>query len=143
MSVLRRSSRRNIAYSACFVCEKDKLHYSKYGSAKQENLIRCELSSGEVSLKMAMMYNLESDDSSLVPAAKRLKIMISDKDALFADVLYHQHCYNKFTRDYKPAKSNREAKDNVEKATAEKMFFNATKTKSAKSKILLSSTGFA
>ena len=26
--VLRRNSRGNIAYSACFVCEKDKLHYS-------------------------------------------------------------------------------------------------------------------
>ena len=27
-SFVRRSSRGNIAYSACFVCEKDKLHYS-------------------------------------------------------------------------------------------------------------------
>ena len=39
-SVSRRSSRENIPYSACFVCEKDKLHYSKYGSTKHENLIR-------------------------------------------------------------------------------------------------------
>ena len=27
-SVLRQTSRGNIVYSACFVCEKDKLHYS-------------------------------------------------------------------------------------------------------------------
>ena len=80
-SVLRQSSRGNIVYSACFVCEKDKLHYCKCGSTKHENLTRCELSSGEVSLKRAMMNNLESDDPSLVAAAKKLKIMISDKDA--------------------------------------------------------------
>ena len=58
-SVLRQSSRENTAYSACFVCEKGKLHYSKYGSSKHENLVRCELSSGEASLKRAMMNNLE------------------------------------------------------------------------------------
>ena len=81
VSVLRRSSRGNKVYSLCFVCEKDKLHHSKYGLAKHENLIRCELSSGEVSLKRVMMGNLESDESSLVAAAKRLKVMISDKDA--------------------------------------------------------------
>ena len=92
-SVLRRSSRGNIAYSACFICEKDKLHYSKYGSRKDENLIRCKLSSGEGSLKRAMMDNLQWDDPSLVVTAKRLKIMISDKDAHSADVLYHQRCY--------------------------------------------------
>ena len=37
---------------------------------------------------------------------KRLKIMVSDKDAHSADALYHQCCYNKFTRDYKSAESN-------------------------------------
>ena len=36
------------------------------------------------------MDNLESDDFSLVAAAKRLKIMISAKDTHSADVLYHQ-----------------------------------------------------
>ena len=37
---------------------------------------------------------------------KRLKIMVSDKDAHSADALYHQCCYNKFTRDYESAESN-------------------------------------
>ena len=90
--------------------------------------MRAELFSSETSLKRVMVDNLESDDSSLVAAAKRLKIMISDKDAHSADVLYHKHCYNKFTWDYKPAKSNREAKDSLEKATAEKRFSTLLKT---------------
>ena len=62
-----------------------------------------------------MMDNLESNDSSLV-AAKWLKI-ISYKYAHAADVLYRQRCYNKFTRDYKSAMSNREAKGSVIKTT--------------------------
>ena len=74
------------------------------------------------------MDNLESHDSSLIVAARRLKTIISDQDAHFADVLYHKRCYNKFTRDYKPAKSNREAKDSLEKATAEKRFLTLLKT---------------
>ena len=74
------------------------------------------------------MDNLESDDSSLVVAAKRLKIMRSDKDAHSVDVLYHQRCYSKFTREYKPSKSDREAKDSAEKATAEKRFLMLIKT---------------
>ena len=86
-----------------------------------------ELSSGVASLKRVMMDNLESDDSSLVAAAKRLKI-ISDKDAHSTDILYHKRCYSKFTRDYKPAKSNRVAKDSLEKATAEKRFLTLLKT---------------
>ena len=99
-SVLRRINKENIACSAGFVCEKDKVHYYKYGSTEHENLMRCEPSSGGVSLKRAMMDNLESDNSSLVAAVKRLKIdkMISDKDAYSADVFYHQRCYSKFTR---------------------------------------------
>ena len=76
-----------------------------------------------------MMEYLESDGSSLVAAANRSKIMISDKgDAHSADVLCHQRCYDKFPRDYKPAKSNREAKDSLEKATAGKMFLALLKT---------------
>ena len=74
------------------------------------------------------MDNLQSDDSCLVAAVKKLKIMISDKDARSADVLHHKRCYNKFARDYKPAKSNRKAKDNLEKATAEKRFLTLLKT---------------
>ena len=62
-----------------------------------------------------MMDNLESNDSSLVAAAKRLKI-ISYKYAHAADILYRQRCY-KFTRDYKSAMSNREAKGSVIKTT--------------------------
>ena len=62
-----------------------------------------------------MMDNLESNDSSLV-AAKWLKI-ISYKYAHAADVLYRQRCYNKFTRDYESAMSNREAKGSVIKTT--------------------------
>ena len=115
------SNGANIVYPVCFFSEKDELHYPECGSLKHENLTRCELSSGEVSLKKAMMNNLESDDPSLV-AVERLKIMISDKDAHSTDVLYHQHCCNKFTRDHKPAKSNWEEKDNAEKGTAEKGF---------------------
>ena len=45
VSHLRQSGRGKIIYSTCFLCKKDKLHYSKYGSTKHENLIRCELSS--------------------------------------------------------------------------------------------------
>ena len=108
-----------IDYPVCFVFEKGKLHYSQYVSLKQENLIRCELSSGEVSLKRAMVDNLELDDSSLAEAAKSLKIVISDTDAHSTDVLYHQRCYNKFTRDYKQAVSDREDKGSMETATAE------------------------
>ena len=74
------------------------------------------------------MDNLESDDFSLVAAAKRLKIMISDKDAHFTDILYHKRCYSKFTRDYKPAKSNMLAKDSLEIAKAEKRFLALLKT---------------
>ena len=44
------------------------------------------------------------------------------------NVFYHQRCCNKFTRDYKPAESNREDKDKVEKATAEKRFLMLLKT---------------
>ena len=55
--------------------------------------------------------------------------MISNKDEHSADVLYHQRCYNKFTRYYKPSKSNRKAKDSVEKATAEKRFLTLIKHK--------------
>ena len=68
------------------------------------------------------MDSLESDDSSLVAAVANLKIMVSDKDAHSAEVLYYQHCYNKFTRDYKPAEGNWEEEDSVEKATGEKSF---------------------
>ena len=60
------------------------------------------------------MDNLESDDSYLVAAVKRLKIIISDKDAHSVDIPSHQRCYNKFTRDYKPAKNDWEAKDSLE-----------------------------
>ena len=70
-SVSRWSKRRNIVYFAWFVNEKDKLHYSKYGSTKHKNVTLCALSSGEV--------NLEFDDPSLVAVAKRLEIMTSDK----------------------------------------------------------------
>ena len=64
-------------------------------------------------LKQAIMDNLQSDYPSLVAAAKRLTILIPGNYAHSSDVLYHQHCYNKFTRDYKPAESNREDKDSV------------------------------
>ena len=69
----RRSSTGNIAYSACFVCEKGRLDYSQYGSTKYENLVRCGLSNGEVNLKRTVMNNLELDDSSLVAAQKGWK----------------------------------------------------------------------
>ena len=52
--------------------------------------------------------------------------MISDKDAHSADGLFHQLCYNKFARDYKSSKSNREARDSVEKS--EKRFLTLIKT---------------
>ena len=113
-SILRQGSRGNIIYSACFVCEKDKLHYSKYCSTRRRR--------GSTSLKRAMMDNLKSDHSSLVVTVTSLKIIISVKDAHSADVVYHQRCYNKFTRDYKPAENNRKDEDSVEKATAEKKF---------------------
>ena len=103
------------------VFEKDKLHYSQYGSLKHENLIRCELSTDEVSLKRAMMDNLELDDPSLFPATKRLKIMMSDKDARSTDVLYQ-------------AESNREGKGSIEKATAENRFLTIVKTQVINSK---------
>ena len=74
------------------------------------------------------MHNLEPDHSSLVAVEKRLTIIISDKDAHSVDVLYHQHCYNKFTRNYKPSKSDREGKDSFEKAAAEKRFSTLLKT---------------
>ena len=69
------------------------------------------------------MVNLESDNSSLVALVTWLKNMILDKDSHFADVLYHQRCYKKFTEDFKPAESYREDKDKVEKATNEKKSF--------------------
>ena len=69
-----------------------------------------------------MIDNLESDNSYLLAVAKMLKFMISDNYAHSADVPYHQCCYNKFTRDYKPAKSNLEAKESLEKNTAKKRF---------------------
>ena len=75
------------------------------------------------------MDNLESDELPLVTEAERLKIMMSDNGAHFADVLYYQRYYNKFTRDYKPAESNRKNKDSVEKATAEKIFLVLLKHK--------------
>ena len=53
------------------------------------------------------------DDSSLVAVAKKLKIMISDKNAHSTDVFYRQRCYNEFPRDYKPAESNREDKYSI------------------------------
>ena len=81
-----------------------------------------------VGLKKTMMDNPETDDSSLVAAAKKLQIPISEKDAHSVDGLYYQCCCNKFTRDYKPAKRNREAKDSVDKATAEKKFLTLRKT---------------
>ena len=95
---------------------------------KHKNLNRCELSSGEVSLKRVVIDNLELDDPSLVATAKKLKIMILDKDSHSTDVFYHQRCSDKFTRDYKPVESNREDKNSVEKATAEKMFLALLKT---------------
>ena len=107
---------------------------------KHKNLNRCELSSGEVSLKRVVIDNLELDDPSLVATAKKLKIMILDKDSHSTDVFYHQHCSDKFIRDYKPVESNREVKNSVEKITAEKNAFDATKNTSDKSKILLFST---
>ena len=67
---------------------KDELHYSQYGSLKHKNLIRCELFSDEVHLKMAVMDILESDNPSLVTAAKSLKTMISYKATHSAQVLY-------------------------------------------------------
>ena len=73
------------------------------------------------------MDDLELDDLSLVAEAERLKIMMSDNDAHFADVLYYQRYYNKFTRNYKPTESKREDKDSVEKATAEKIFLGLLK----------------
>ena len=54
--------------------------------------------------------------------------MISYKDHHSTDVLFHQRCYNKFTRDYKSVESNRKDKDSVEKATAEKRFLTLLKT---------------
>ena len=128
MSVLTWSSGANIVYPVCFIFEKDELHYSQYGSLKHENLIRCELSSGEVSLERAMIDNLVSDDPSLVVATKRLKIMISYKDQHSTDVLYHQRCYNKFTRDYKSVESDRKDKGSVQKATSVKRFLTLLKT---------------
>ena len=74
-----------------------------------------------------MMDDLELDDLSLVAEAERLKIMMSDNDAHFADVLYYRRYYNKFTRNYKPTESKREDKDSVEKATAEKIFLGLLK----------------
>ena len=59
VSVLRWSSGANIDHSVYLVFEKDKLNYSQYISLKHENLILCELSSSEVSLKRAMRDNLE------------------------------------------------------------------------------------
>ena len=97
VSHLRQSGRGKIIYSTCFLYKKDKLHYSKYGSTKYENLIRCELSSvvrsawSEISLKRVMKDNLEWNNSSLA-TAKRLKVMISDKDVHSTDVLYHHCC---------------------------------------------------
>ena len=119
-SVSRWSKRRNIVYFAWFVNEKDKLYYSKYGSTKNKNVTLCALSSGEV--------NLEFDDPSLVAVAKRLEIMTSDKDGHSANVLCHQGDFNKFTCNYKPDKSNWEAKDSREKATDEKRFLMLLKT---------------
>ena len=75
-----------------------------------------------------MVDNLELDDSSLVAAAKRLKIMISDKDAHCTDVLYHQRYYNKFTQDHKPTEINREDKGSMEKVTTEGGFLTLLKT---------------
>ena len=75
-----------------------------------------------------MTLIVESDDSSLVTTAKLLKIMISDKDAHSTDVLYHQRCYSKFTQNYKPCKSNQEAKDSVKEATSAKEFLMFIKT---------------
>ena len=75
-----------------------------------------------------MMDNPETDDSSLVAAAKKLQIPISEKDAHFADGLYYQRCCKKFTRDYKPTKRNQEAKDSVDKTAAKKRFLTLLKT---------------
>ena len=75
-----------------------------------------------------MSLIVESDDSSLIGAAKLLKIVISDKDAHSADVLYHQRCYSKFTQNYKPCKNNQETKDSVRKATPGKKFLAFIKT---------------
>ena len=61
-SVLRRSSRGNIVYSLCFVCEKDKLHHSKYGLAKHENLIRC----GKLRLKKVFNANENTSDKTKI-----------------------------------------------------------------------------
>ena len=55
------------------------------------------------------MDNLEWDDPWLVAAAKRLKLFSTTKAI-------------NFTRNYKPAESNWEDKDSVEKATARKKF---------------------
>ena len=75
-----------------------------------------------------MIDNLVSDDPSLVVATKRLKIMISYKDQHSTDVLYHQRCYNKFTRDYKSVESDRKDKGSVQKATSVKRFLTLLKT---------------
>ena len=54
--------------------------------------------------------------------------MISDNDAHSVGVLFRQRCYKNFTWDQKPARSNREAKDSVEKVTAEKRISMLLKT---------------
>ena len=97
-SVLRRISRGNIVDSACFVCKKDKLHYSKYSSIKHKNLIKCELFSGEIILKRVIIDNLESDDPSLVATVKRLETMIPDKDANSGDLRFSMSYHIQLTQ---------------------------------------------
>ena len=75
-----------------------------------------------------MVDNLVLDDPSPVAAAKSIKIMISDEDAHSTDVLYRQRCYNKVTRDYKPAEINRKDKGSMKKVTPENRFLTLLKT---------------
>ena len=65
---------------------------------KHKNLIKLELSSDEISLKRAMMGNLESDDPSLVATAKMLEIMISDRDANSADLRFSMSYHIQLTQ---------------------------------------------
>ena len=107
---LRRISRGNIAYLPASSVKKISCIIAN--TVQQNIKIWLDVS---YPVMRVMMDNLESNDSSLVAAAKRLKI-ISYKYAHAADVLYRQRCY-KFTRDYKSAMSNREAKGSVIKTT--------------------------
>ena len=73
------------------------------------------------------MNNLESDESSLVTAAKRLKIMVSDKVAHSANVLYHQAVVISSLDIANQVRVIGKTKT-AQKAKAEKMFLMLLKT---------------